>query len=149
MMEQRKRIPRKGIGLSLAANCSEHKDPAWSRFCADEDIAIVREIYFADNFLCNYLSKGIRAPAQKELFVQVNQKYREMVLIPEAYEAKALQETQKPCMLQALTLIQDNKLFLIWEYDGTLYRTETIQALAKDHLDFIKSMVSGFLAGSS
>ena len=149
IIEQRKRIPRKGFGLSLAACYSEHKDPAWSRFCADEDIDIVRAIYYADNLLCNYLGKGVRSSVKKELFVQANQKYQEMVLIPAAYEAKSLQGTQKPCMLQSRTLIHDNKLLLAWEYDGTLYRTESIQALLEGHLNFIKSIVSGFLVGSS
>ncbi len=147
--EQRKRIPRKGIGLSLAANCSEHKDPAWSRFCADEDRDVLRAIYFSDNLLCNYLGKEIRSSAKKGLFVPADRKYQEMLLIPAAYELETPQETQKPCMLQALMLIRDNKLFLVWEYEGTLYRTGTIEALVKDHLDAIKSIVSDSLVGSS
>ena len=148
IIEQRKRIPRKGFGLSLAANYSEHQDPAWSRFCADEDKDIVQAIYFADNLLCNYLGKGVRSPVKKELFVPADQKYQEMVLIPAEYEVKSLQGTQKPCMLQSRTLIHENKLFLAWECDGTLYRTESLQALLEGQLYFIKSIVSSFLVRS-
>lgn len=147
--EQRNSLPRKGIGLSLAAICSEHQDPAWSRFCADEDMDVVRAIYFADNLLCNYLGKEVRLSAKKGLFVPADQKYWGMVLIPASYEVEIHQETQKPCMLQALMLIRDNKLFLVWEYEGTLYRPETIEALAREHLDAIRSIIASFLVRSS
>jgi hypothetical protein len=146
--EQRKRIPRRGIGLSLAANCSEHQDPAWSRFCSDEDLDVLRAIYYSDNLLCNYLGKEIRDPGKSGLFTPADRQYQEMVLIPAAYEVEIAQETQKPCMLQALTLIRDNKLILIWEYEGTLYRTETIEAMAHIQRDAIKSIIAGFLVKS-
>lgn len=147
--EQRQRIPRKGIGLSLAANCSEHKDPAWSRFCSDEDLAVVRAIYYSDNLLCNYLGKEIRPAGKNGLFAPAERKYQEMMLIPAAYEVEIAQETQKPCMLQALTLIRDNKLMLIWEYEGTLYRPETIEDMAHIQHDALKSIIAGFLVRSS
>lgn len=142
--EQRNHIPHKGIGLSLAVNYSEHKDPNWSQFCPSKDVGVLKDIYFSDNIMFNYLGREFSSSPKKGLFYRADSKYQKLIASTDLVDPPQI--LQKPCKLNSITIIRNNKLILTWEYDGALYRTSTIESLAKAHLNAIKTIISYYVS---
>lgn len=138
-LEQRQRIPNQGMGLGLAMNYAGYNDPAWLEFFASEKMGVVKTVFLSNNILMNYLGNFTRkvSPSSSS-FRMAEAPYQDLVNPYELLRGNLHHVHQ----MGLRVVIQDGALFIFWEYDGHLYRRETIETLADNHLQAVQAILS-------